>query len=379
MGGNIGIPVGPTNEEINALPIQSPTSAYDLRNASLALNNPQVAPPPQFTPDQSIQELQQNATASFLRPQEQYAQPQDFSQQQQQFQQPQFQQLQGPDQFTPYEQQIQARQAARQRQGSGLKGLLVGAMHGMGTAMMHNAGLLTPEEQDQRDASQMLAIQNARMEESYKNLQAQQLALKMRDRFPVTLANGQTVMVTGQEAAQYNLGQQQLEAKPGQKIDLAELYTSSVMNDMRQGLTSPSQTTLNLKQAHADWENKQVSVADRELADYLKDPNVDKGVPLANRNAATHAAWKARLSPLGLVMGNQLGPAGPGTALDQMAENYWQTGQLPSGFARSPGTLTAVANRAAALHPDSNLAGNKAVYKADSTALTPASRSEQHA
>ena len=59
-----------------------------------------------------------------------------------------------------------------------------------------------------------------------------------------------------------------------------------------------------------------------------------------------------------------------GSALDQSAERYSQTGELPSGFARSPGTMTAIIKRAAELHPDQNIAGNKAVYGATKTALT---------
>lgn len=77
-------------------------------------------------------------------------------------------------------------------------------------------------------------------------------------------------------------------------------------------------------------------------------------------------SWKARQSPMAMVMGNQLGNT---PALDQAADRYATTGVLPSGFARSPGTLTAIMNRAAELHPGANLAGNQAVYSANKTAL----------
>lgn len=108
----------------------------------------------------------------------------------------------------------------------------------------------------------------------------------------------------------------------------------------------------------------------RELNAYLKNPNL-KGetIPVGQRDAATFASWKAKQSPMGLVVGNQLGPAGPGTALDQAAEKYFQSGDLPSGLSRSPGTMTAIMQRAAELHPDANLAGNKAIFGANKKAL----------
>lgn len=51
-------------------------------------------------------------------------------------------------------------------------------------------------------------------------------------------------------------------------------------------------------------------------------------------------------------------------AKDMAAENYFQTGQLPSG-ARSPAIISAIINRAAELHPGGNLAGNKAAFEAN--------------
>jgi hypothetical protein len=111
-------------------------------------------------------------------------------------------------------------------------------------------------------------------------------------------------------------------------------------------------------------------VEPQELAAYLKNPSLDAG---KNKDAATFASWKAKQSPMAMVMGNQL-PAGPGgaanPALDQAAERYSQTGVLPSGFARSPGTMTAIMSRAAELHPEANIAGNAALYGANKGALT---------
>jgi hypothetical protein len=104
----------------------------------------------------------------------------------------------------------------------------------------------------------------------------------------------------------------------------------------------------------------------QELQDYLSDSTIDKG---KNKNAATFLAWKARQNPTALVLGNQLGPAGQGSALDQAAERYSKDGSLPAGFARSPGTTAAIIKRSADLHPDQDLAANKATFQADTAAL----------
>jgi hypothetical protein len=105
------------------------------------------------------------------------------------------------------------------------------------------------------------------------------------------------------------------------------------------------------------------------------------GVPLENQEAsaymATHpgknlmdfAKAKASLSPMAVVMGNQLGQGGQGSALDQAAERYSTDGSLPAGFSRSPGTTAAIIQRSAQLHPEQNIAANKATFSADSAAL----------
>lgn len=85
--GAIGVPVGPTNAEINQLPIQSPASVYDLRNANVALA-PQPSPPPAMTPDQSTADLEQRSLQTFQNPPT--YQPGVSQFQQSQFEQPQF-------------------------------------------------------------------------------------------------------------------------------------------------------------------------------------------------------------------------------------------------------------------------------------------------
>ena len=98
-----------------------------------------------------------------------------------------------------------------------------------------------------------------------------------------------------------------------------------------------------------------------ELADYLK-KNPGKG-------ASDYVAWKAKQSPTAMVMGNMLGQGGANSALDQQAEKYFQTGQLPSGFNRSPGTTAAIIQRANELHPGESLAASQGNYKANEGSL----------
>ncbi len=75
------------------------------------------------------------------------------------------------------------------------------------------------------------------------------------------------------------------------------------------------------------------------------------------------------------LMGGQL-PGGGGMlspdAIDQAAEMYSRTGQLPQIVRGKSGAALAgqIASRAAALHPEADLAGNKAGYKADTGSLT---------
>ena len=89
-----------------------------------------------------------------------------------------------------------------------------------------------------------------------------------------------------------------------------------------------------------------------------------------------YVAWKAKQSPMALVMGNQLGGGQGGSqgnpALDLVANNYLQTGQMPPELSRSPGTITAVINRAAQINAEKgggSIAANSAEYKANTDSL----------
>jgi hypothetical protein len=111
----------------------------------------------------------------------------------------------------------------------------------------------------------------------------------------------------------------------------------------------------------------QISKADETSGykDYLNDPTIDRGVK--DKNRATFLAWKAKQNPIAVIAGNMLPP---GTALDQQAELYAQTHEMPPALTRSPGTVAAIIKRAAELHPEQNLAMNQAEYKANQAALT---------
>ena len=79
---------------------------------------------------------------------------------------------------------------------------------------------------------------------------------------------------------------------------------------------------------------------------------------------------------MALVMGNMLGGGQGGSqgspALDFAAENYRKTGQMPPELARSPGTITAIIQRAAQLDQQQGgggIASNKADFEANKKSL----------
>jgi len=107
-------------------------------------------------------------------------------------------------------------------------------------------------------------------------------------------------------------------------------------------------------------------VDQQEMNSYLTADKVPGEVlPPEQRTPASFVFWKAKQSPMAVVMGNML----KGPAIDQAAERYSTDGTLPSGFARSPGTTAAIIQRSAELHPEQNLATNKATFQADTGAL----------
>lgn len=88
------------------------------------------------------------------------------------------------------------------------------------------------------------------------------------------------------------------------------------------------------------------------------------------KDAADFLAWKAKQSPVAMVMGNMLGQGGQGSALDQAAQRYLESGEIPQGFGRSPGTTTAILNRAAQMDPNADIAANKTNLAANKASLS---------
>lgn len=99
-----------------------------------------------------------------------------------------------------------------------------------------------------------------------------------------------------------------------------------------------------------------------QQADWLK-KNPGKG-------PSDYKLWTLDHTPTAMVMGNMFGPGDPG--LDMAANNYRQSGQLPAGLARSPGSTKAIIDRAAQLDQGAGGAGiaaNKAVLGSYTDAL----------
>lgn len=107
-----------------------------------------------------------------------------------------------------------------------------------------------------------------------------------------------------------------------------------------------------------------VSVDTQELNSYLKNH--------PGKTAEDFARFKASLSPLAVVMGNQLGGQQNAAGLDLAADNYRKTGQMAPEISRSPGTVMAIINRAAQMDQQAGgggIASNKADLKSYSDAL----------
>jgi len=130
-----------------------------------------------------------------------------------------------------------------------------------------------------------------------------------------------------------------------------------------------AQATLGQKQAETAFYQANggapgVSAELQQQADWLK-KNPDKG-------PSDYKLWVMKNSPTAMIMGNQLGGSKNDDALDFAANNYRLTGQLPAGFARSPGTTSAIISRAAQLDQQAGgggIAANKADVKSLSESL----------
>ena len=141
----------------------------------------------------------------------------------------------------------------------------------------------------------------------------------------------------------------------------------AVQRQQKQTELQTAQATLGQKQAESQFYEQNggapgVSSELMQQADWLK-KNPGKG-------ASDYKLWTLQHAPMAMVMGNMFGQNDPG--LDLAANNYRQTGQMPAGMARSPGSTKAIIDRAAALDQSAGGAGiaaNKAVLGSYTDAL----------
>jgi hypothetical protein len=157
---------------------------------------------------------------------------------------------------------------------------------------------------------------------------------------------------------------------------------------MRKGMLSHSQLLEEAqKTATTSKDTAEAAAKQSENAYYAKNGGAP-GVPIEaqqqsdwlaknpGKGPSDYVAWKAKQSPMALVMGNQLGgpqngqPGNP--ALDFAADNYRKTGQMPPEISRSPGTVMAIIQRAAQMDQQAGGGGitsNKATLQANSESL----------
>jgi len=199
MGG-----LGVSEIDVSQLPIASPTNQYNLRNAAVAIGTPQpLPPPPGPVEDQPPSPYQIPASALASAPE--FSQPGAFANLQVQPQQPQFQQpfqQPGAHDLQPLIDQYAVRmQQDNQQRGQGvLKHLLTSFMGGMGRSMMVHAGLPTPEEAQQRQLQNVIALshaqseqQNAQANQALKDIETQRYAMDVA-KYPVYGPDGSPVL-----------------------------------------------------------------------------------------------------------------------------------------------------------------------------------------
>jgi hypothetical protein len=156
------------------------------------------------------------------------------------------------------------------------------------------------------------------------------------------------------------------------------------LDAMRKGMMATSQVMAQAKdQADTDLANASMQEK-KTAANWYAQHGGAPGVPAEvmqqsdwlaknpGKGPSDYKLWVMRNSPTAVVMNNQLGGAGNQDALDMAAQNYRQSGQMPAGFSRSPGTTSAIIARAAQLDQQSGGAGvaaNKAMLAANSDSL----------
>lgn len=173
---------------------------------------------------------------------------------------------------------------------------------------------------------------------------------------------GQAITQGAQDLVSQGLLDPQHAQTAAQLAQLPPQQARQALENMRKGLLSDSQLLDDAQKQQAIDAKKQeqqfyaqnggapgVPTEAVQQADWLK-KNPGKG-------PSDYKLWTLRNSPSAMILGNQLGGGGNSDALDFAAENYRQTGQLPSGFTRSPGTTAAIISRAAQLDQQAGGAG----------------------
>ena len=188
---------------------------------------------------------------------------------------------------------------------------------------------------------------------------------------------GQAITQGAQELVQQGLLDPQHAQTAAQLAQLPPAQARQALENMRKGLLSDSQLLEDAqKQQEIDAKKQQakfyaenggapgVSAEMIQQADWLK-KNPGKG-------PSDYKLWTLKNSPSAMVLGNQLNGQGNSDALDFAAQNYRMTGQLPGGFTRSPGTTSAIIQRAAQLDQaegGQGIATNKTILNANKSSL----------
>ena len=198
----------------------------------------------------------------------------------------------------------------------------------------------------------------------------------------------QAVVSTAQDLVQKGL------LDPQHAQTAAQIAQSGDPNQIRQQLTTLQKSYMAQSQI-MDQAKAQSTIASEGAATQQKNLETDwyrthggaPGVPTEavqqsdwltknpGKGPSDYVAWKAKQSPMAMVMGNMLGgnQGGQGNpALDLVAKNYLETGQMPPEMTRSPGTITAVIQRAAQLNQQqggAGLAANSSAFKANQASL----------
>lgn len=121
-----------------------------------------------------------------------------------------------------YEQQQQAR-------ATGVMGMLRNFFGGMGAAMMHDSGLLSPEQKQGNILQQLMQVKNGQTIDTLRTAQAQQLQLVTR-----TLPDGTPIQLTQAEAGKFDTGMARGQLA-NQKPDLNDLIGRTVFNALKEG------------------------------------------------------------------------------------------------------------------------------------------------